>query len=79
MAIEALAKMRGLPDQSARGLVVATKAATVAVQTMEPPMHDHDAFEPDHASSPTDHIIEGLQLYGYRPAEGEADLRTPPE
>ena len=42
-------------------------------------MHAHDAFEPDHASSPTDHIIEGLQLYGYRPLVGEADPWTTPE
>ena len=38
------------------------KAATVAVQTMEHPMYAHDDFEPDHTSSPTDTMIQDLQL-----------------
>ena len=42
-------------------------------------MYAHDEFEPDHASSPTDHIIQDLELYGYRPSEGEADPRITPE
>ena len=37
------------------------KAATVAVQTMEHPMYAHEDFEPDHTSSPTDTMIEGLE------------------
>ena len=55
------------------------KAATVAVQTMEHPMYAHEDFEPDHTSSPTDTMIQDLQLYGYRPAAGEADPRITPE
>lgn len=55
------------------------KAATVAVQTMEHPMSEHDDFEPHHASSPTDHLLQELQLYGYRPFENEPDPRPLPE
>ena len=36
-------------------------------------MYAQDDFEPDHTSSPTDTMIQDLQLYGYRPAAGEAD------
>ena len=57
----------------------AMKAAMVAVQPMEPPMSEHDEYEPHHDSSPTDHILQELQLFGYRPSEDEADLRPPPE
>ena len=42
-------------------------------------MYAHDEFEPDHTSSPTDTMIQDLQLYGYRPAPGEADPRITPE
>ena len=42
-------------------------------------MYAHDDFEPDHSTSPTGRIIEDLELYGYRPAEGEADPRITPE
>ena len=42
-------------------------------------MYAHDEFEPDHSTSPTGHVIEELELYGYRPAEGEADPRITPE
>ncbi len=42
-------------------------------------MYAHDEFEPDHSTSPTGHVIEALELYGYRPAEGEADPRITPE
>ena len=42
-------------------------------------MYAHDEFEPDHSTSPTAHVIEELELYGYRPAEGEADPRITPE
>lgn len=42
-------------------------------------MYAHDEFEPDHSTSPTGHVIETLELYGYRPAEGEADPRITPE
>ncbi|WP_407175382.1 DUF2493 domain-containing protein [Bradyrhizobium sp. STM 3562] len=36
-------------------------------------------FEPPHASSPTDHVIQELQLYGYRHCEGGPDPRPAPE
>ncbi|MBB5373991.1 hypothetical protein HNP71_002258 [Acidocella aromatica] len=58
---------------------VAMKAATVAVQPTEHPMSGHDDYEPEHSASPTDHIVQELQLYGYRPSEGEADPRPVPE
>ena len=41
------------------------KAATVAVQRTEHPMSEYDDYEPDHAASPTDHVLTELQLYGY--------------
>ncbi|MFG1191217.1 DUF2493 domain-containing protein [Xanthobacter flavus] len=37
----------------------------------------HD--EPRHASSPTDHLLQELQLYGYRPLNDELDPRPLPE
>ncbi len=40
--------------------------------------HD-DGFEPHHASSPTDHVLTELQLYGYRPFQDEPDPRPLPE
>jgi hypothetical protein len=55
------------------------KAATVAVQPTEHPMSEHDDYEPEHAASPTDQIVQELQLYGYRPSEDEADPRPVPE
>ncbi|RWL41943.1 MAG: DUF2493 domain-containing protein [Mesorhizobium sp.] len=44
-------------------------------------MSDHDRldFEPPHASSSTDHVLQELQLYGYRPFEDEPDPRPLPE
>jgi hypothetical protein len=40
--------------------------------------HD-DGFEPQHASSPTDHVLTELQLYGFRPFQDEPDPRPLPE
>lgn len=40
--------------------------------------HDDDA-EPRHASSPTDHVLSELQLYGWRPYEDEPDPRPLPD
>ncbi|WP_439402667.1 DUF2493 domain-containing protein [Bradyrhizobium sp. DASA03068] len=40
--------------------------------------HDND-FEPHHNSSPTDHVLQELQLYGYRPFHDEPDPRPLPE
>ena len=50
---------------------VAMKAAAVAVQRTELPMSEHDEFEPDHISSPTDHVLTELQLYGFHPRDDE--------
>ena len=41
-------------------------------------MSEHDD-EPHHASSPTDHVLTELQLYGYRPLADEPDPRPVPE
>lgn len=42
-------------------------------------MSKRDDHEPHHESSPTDHLLQELQLYGYRPFEDEADPRPLPE
>lgn len=55
------------------------KAATVAVQPTEHPMSEHDDHEPHHSSSPTDHVLQELQLYGHRPFADEPDPRPLPE
>src|SRR5262245_54413728 len=36
-------------------------------------------FEPPHTSSPTDHALSELQLYGYRPFQDEPDPRPLPQ
>ena len=41
--------------------------------------YDDTGFEPPHASSPTDHVLSELQLYGYRPFQDEPDPRPLPE
>ena len=41
--------------------------------------HDDTEFEPPHSSSPTDHLLSELQLYGYRPFHDEPDPRPLPE
>ena len=41
-------------------------------------IHDTD-FEPAHSSSATDHVLNQLQLYGYRPFQDEPDSRPLPE
>src|SRR5215475_3770486 len=43
------------------------------------PMTDHDDIEPPHASSPTDHVLNELQLFGFRPFDDEPDPRPLPE
>ena len=40
---------------------------------------DRDDFEPHHASSPTDHVLTELQLYGFRPFQDELDPRPLPD
>src|ERR1700730_16496661 len=41
--------------------------------------HDDTEFEPPHGSSATDHVLNELQLYGYRPFHDEPDQRPLPE
>ena len=41
--------------------------------------HDDTDFEPPHSSSPTDHVLNELQLYGYHPFQDEPDPRPLPE
>jgi hypothetical protein len=36
-------------------------------------------YEPPHASSPTEHILSELQLFGFRPFQGDPDPRPLPE
>ena len=40
---------------------------------------DDTGYEPPHTSSPTDHVLAELQLYGYRPFQDEPDPRPLPE
>ena len=40
---------------------------------------DTDDHEPDHAESPTAHLLAELQFFGHRPFEGEPDPRPLPE
>src|SRR5438876_9572250 len=40
---------------------------------------DDTDFEPSHSSSPTDHVLTELQLYGHRPFQDEPDRRPLPE
>ncbi|WOH63649.1 DUF2493 domain-containing protein [Bradyrhizobium sp. BWA-3-5] len=41
--------------------------------------HDDSEFESPHGSSPIDHVLTELQLYGYRPYSNEPDPRPLPE
>ena len=41
--------------------------------------NDDTISEPPHASSPTDHVLTELQLYGFRPGEDDFDPRPLPE
>jgi len=41
--------------------------------------HDDTEFEPPPSSSPTDHLLSEIQLYGYRPFHDEPDPRPLPE
>ena len=59
--------------KAAMGAVDPTKASTMTTQ------HDDTGFEPPHSSSPTDHVLAELQLYGYRPFQDEPDPRPLPE
>src|ERR1700730_5030325 len=44
-----------------------------------PTDRDDTDFEPPHSSSPTDHVLAELQLYGHRPFQDEPDPRPLPE
>ncbi|OAF14589.1 DUF2493 domain-containing protein [Bradyrhizobium neotropicale] len=41
--------------------------------------HNDTDFEPPYAPSPTEHVLNELQLYGYRPLQDEPDPRPLPE
>ena len=41
--------------------------------------NDDMGYEPPHALSPTGHVLTELQMYGYRPFDGEPDPRPMPE
>ena len=41
--------------------------------------HDEQTSNRRHASSPTDHVLTELQLYGCRPFQDEPDPRPLPE
>jgi hypothetical protein len=58
---------------------VAMKAATVAVQPTEHPMSEHDDFDASQSSSPAEHLLTEMQLYGYRPFADERDQRLLPD
>jgi hypothetical protein len=64
--------------------VIATKAAMGAADPTKGPLamatdHDDTEFEPPHGTSPTDHVLSELQLYGHRPFHDEPDPRPLPE
>lgn len=42
-------------------------------------MNEHDDTEPHHVSSPTEHVLTELQLYGWHPFADEADPRLLPD
>ena len=42
-------------------------------------MTDHDDIEPPHTASPTDLVLNELQLFGYRPFDDQPDPRPLPE
>ncbi len=82
-ALRPLSLRSAVQVRSARRLVIVTKAAMGAANptrdfTMATDRDDTD-FEPPHTSSPTDHVLAELQLYGYRPFQDEADPRPLPE
>jgi SLOG family YspA-like protein len=43
------------------------------------PMTDHDDIEPPHTASPTEHVLNELQLFGHRPFDDQPDPRPLPE
>lgn len=49
------------------------------IDTPRRAMRDHDDYEPHHESSPTDHVLNELQLHGYRPFAEEPDQRLLPD
>jgi hypothetical protein len=69
--------------RSSRRLVIATKAAMGAADPTKGIImatdRDTSDFEPPHSSSPTDHVLTELQLYGHRPFQDDPDPRPLPE
>jgi hypothetical protein len=69
--------------RSARRQVIAVKAAMGAAEPRRditmPTDRDDTEFSALHTSSPTDHVLTELQLYGHRPLQDEPDPRPLPE
>jgi len=62
--------------------VIATKAALGAADPRKDitmATNDDPDFEPVHGTSPTDHVLTELQLFGHRPFQDEPDPRPLPE
>jgi YspA, cpYpsA-related SLOG family len=82
-ALRPLSLRSAVQVRSARRQVIATKAAMGAANPTKDFImatdRDDTDFEPPHTSSPTDHVLAELQLYGHRPFQDEADPRPLPE
>jgi hypothetical protein len=69
-ALRPLSLRSAVPARPARRLVIAVKAAMGAADPTKgiTTMTDRDASDHEpHSSSPTDHVLTELQLYGHRP------------
>jgi hypothetical protein len=71
-------RCRSDPSDAFVAMKAAMGAASSRRQTAMTEHHDTD-YEPHHASSPTDHVLQEIALYGYRPFEDEPDPRPLPE
>jgi hypothetical protein len=63
----------GIATKAAKGAAKPAKSLTMTTD------HDDTDFEPAHSPSPTDHVLQELQLHGYRPFQDEPDPRPLPE
>jgi YspA, cpYpsA-related SLOG family len=81
-ALRPLSLRSAVPARPARRQVIAVKAAVGAADPTKgiTTMTDRDASDHEpQATSPTDHVLNELQLYGHRPFEDEPDPRPLPE
>src|SRR5262249_14837761 len=72
-AVQALSARRPIAVKAAMGAADRRRGTTMATD------RDDADFEPPHTSSPTDHVLSELQLYGYRPFQDEPDPRPLPQ